>query len=147
MNFRFFVSLVVSVLSIVALTGRMNSGQTQAKQTKVTYSSIARGLEWAGVAVQEKDYTIWGAAPIVDDDGKVHLFVARWPERNVDPAWRKSSEIAHYVADKPEGPFVFREVALTGSGKKGVWDAYAPCNPEIKRFGDTYALLYIANSD
>jgi hypothetical protein len=116
-------------------------------QAKVLYSSIASGLEWGGVAVQEKDYTIWGAAPIVGDDGKVHLFVARWPERNVDPAWRKSSEIAHYVADKPEGPFAFKDVVLTGSEKKGAWDAYAPCNPEIKRFGDTYALLYIGNSD
>jgi glycerophosphoryl diester phosphodiesterase len=141
------LSHLIGFAVIMALIVRVAPGQVQAKQTKVPYSSIASGLEWAGVAVQEKHYTIWGAAPIIGDDGKVHLFVARWPERNVDPAWRKSSEIAHYVADKPEGPFEFKDVALTGSGKTDAWDCYAPCNPEIKRFGNTYALLYTANSD
>ncbi len=136
----------------LALLGAINTGSAQsskeaARPAKVPYSSLARGLKWGGVAVQEDDYTIWGAAPIVDDGGKVHLFVARWPERNVDPAWRKSSEIAHYVADRPEGPFSFRDVAVTGSGRAGAWDRYTAHNPEIKKFGATYVLLYIANSD
>lgn len=110
--------------------------------------SVSRiGLEWGGVAVQDEGHTVWGAAPIVDESGMVHLFVARWPERNVDPAWRKSSEIAHYVADQPERPFTFMDVAVTGTGIDGAWDRYAPHNPEIQKFGDTYALLYIANSD
>jgi arylsulfatase A-like enzyme len=93
---------------------------------KVPDSAIAANLEWLGVAVSEPHYTIWGAAPIQDDDGRVHLFVARWPEANVDPAWRKSSEIAHYVADRPEGPFRFKQVVLRGTGRRGDWDAYAP---------------------
>ena len=73
-------------------------------------------------------------------------FVGRWPEPNVDPAWRKSSEIAHYVGDKPEGPFKFHDVALRGTGTN-TWDKFAPANPEVRKFGDTYALLYIANND
>jgi hypothetical protein len=113
----------------------------------VPYSGIAQNLKWVGVAVEEPNYTIWGACPIRDDEGRVHLFVARWPEKNVDPAWRKSSVIAHYIGDRPEGPFRFHKVVLRGTQRKGEWDAYAPCNPEIKKFGDTYALLYIANSD
>jgi hypothetical protein len=113
---------------------------------KVPESSLARALVWQGVAIEEPDFTIWGASPILAD-GKVHLFAARWPEANVDPAWRKSSEIAHYVADKPEGPFRFRSVIVTGTGHTGQWDAFAPHNPEIQRFGDTFALCYIANSD
>jgi hypothetical protein len=114
---------------------------------KVPDSAIAANLKWAGVAVSEPDYTIWGAAPIQDEHGKTHLFVARWPEANVDPAWRKSSEIAHYVAGRPEGPFEFKEVVLQGTRRDGDWDAYAPHNPEVKKFGDRYALVYIANSD
>ena len=98
------------------------------------------------MAVQDKDFTIWGCAPIQDDQGLTHLFVARWPEKNVNPAWRKSSEIAHYVADHPEGPFKFSDVAIQGTGKN-TWDKYAPHNPEIKKVGDTYVLLYIANTD
>jgi len=119
----------------------------QAEEAKTPYSAIAKGLTWAGIAVEEQDYTIWGASPILDNNGKVHLFVARWPEKNVNPAWRKSSEIAHYVSEKPEGPFHYVETVLKGSGMSGHWDAFAPHNPEIKKFGDTYALLYVANSD
>jgi hypothetical protein len=50
------------------------------------------------------------------------------------------------VAESPEGPFRFRAVVLKGAGGEA-WDAYAPHNPEIGKFGDAYALLYIANSD
>ena len=31
---------------------------------KVPESDIAANLEWIGVAIEEPDYTIWGAAPI-----------------------------------------------------------------------------------
>ncbi|MDY7393978.1 sulfatase-like hydrolase/transferase [Aureibaculum sp. 2210JD6-5] len=112
----------------------------------VAHSFISKNLEFKGVALEDKEYTIWGCAPIQGDDGKTHLFAARWPEKNVDPAWRKSSEIAHYVADSPEGPFVFSDVAIKGTNKD-TWDKYAPHNPEIKKVGDKYVLLYIANTD
>ncbi len=117
-----------------------------AQPAKVPYSSLATSLEWVGVAIEEPGYTIWGGAPIIGEDGKTHLFCARWPEDKVDPAWRKSSEIAHYVADRPEGPFRFVDVVATGTGRN-TWDRYAPHNPEIQKFGDTYALVYIANTD
>ena len=113
---------------------------------KLPRSAIERALEMVGPAVSETNYTCWGSSPIFDEDGKVHLFVARWPESNVDPAWRKSSEIAHYAADRPEGPFQFHDVALRGTGAD-TWDKFAPSNPEIHKFGDTYALLHIANDD
>ena len=114
---------------------------------KIPVSVIADRLEYRGPSVREEHFTVWGAAPVMDDAGKAHLFAARWPEANVDPAWRKSSEIAHYVADRPEGPFKFVGVVVKGSGKEGTWDRYAAHNPEIKRFGDTYALVYISNRD
>ncbi|MBI4890694.1 MAG: glycoside hydrolase N-terminal domain-containing protein [Acidobacteria bacterium] len=109
-------------------------------------SAIARRLKWVGVAVEEPDHTIWGAAPLLDRSGQVHLYVARWPEANVDPAWRKSSEIAHYVAPGPEGPFRFSDVALRGTGRN-TWDRFGPHNPEIRFFDGKYVLLYVANPD
>ncbi len=117
-----------------------------AQNKKADYSFIAKGLEWKGVAVQDNNYSLWGCAPIQGDEGKTHLFIARWPEKNVDPAWRKSSEVAHYVSDNPEGPFVFSDVVVKGTGKN-TWDKYAPSNPEIKKVGNNYVLLYIANTD
>jgi len=114
---------------------------------KVPFSAIASNLEYKGIAVKEADYTVWGAAPLIDDQGKMHLYVARWPEKNVDPAWRKSSEIVHYQADHPEGPFKFVSVVITGSGIKDAWDRYAPSNPDIQRIDGKYVLTYIGNSD
>jgi hypothetical protein len=114
---------------------------------KVPVSPLADALQYMGPGARETNYTLWCVAPIMDDAKEVHLFCARWPEPNVDPAWRKSSEIAHYVGDRPEGPFVFSDITVKGSGVEGAWDRYTAHNPEINRFGDTYALLYVANSD
>jgi len=103
--------------------------------------------QYIGVAVSEPGYTVWGTSPIIDDDGKVHLFVARWPaELKVDPGWRSHSEIAHYVGSSPEGPFKFSDIALKGTGKN-TWDKYGPHNPAIHKVGDQYILLYISNDN
>lgn len=109
-------------------------------------------LEYAGVAVQEKGWNIWGTSPIAGDDGKIHLFVSRWPAfapggRRIpfDPdGWRQYSQIAHYVGDGPTGPFVFSDVALEGTGAD-TWDRYAPGNSLIKKVDGKYVLIYIAN--
>jgi len=135
------VSTVLIVLVCLAPAGRL------AAQVKVPVSAIADHLKYVGPSIREEDFTIWGASPVVDEAGKVHLFAARWPEANVNPGWRQSSEIAHYVADRPEGPFRFVGVVVKGSGAEGAWDRYGAHNPEVKRFGKTYALVYIANSD
>ncbi|MCM4153141.1 hypothetical protein DHD05_16240 [Arenibacter sp. N53] len=132
--FVFYIILVVE------------AGSAQDKSLQMPLSFIAQNLEFKGVAVQDDLYTIWGCAPIQDEDGRTHLFVARWPEKNVDPAWRKSSEIAHYVSDSPEGPFAFSDVAIKGTGRD-TWDKYAPHNPEIKKVGNYFVLLYIANTN
>ena len=122
--------------------------------------SFADQWEYVGIAVEESGYTIWGTSPIMGDDGKVHLFVARWPcELKVDPGWRTHSEIAHYVGESPEGPFVFSDVAVKGdiNDKKGKApcnpaihkvknkNVYAPHNPAIHKVDSLYALFYIVN--
>lgn len=109
--------------------------------------SFADKWSFEGVAIQEKGYHIWGASPIIDDNGKVHLFASRWPsEFGVDPGWRSHSEIAHYIGDTPEGPFRFSDIALKGTGRK-TWDKYGMHNPTVHKVDDQYVLLYIANND
>jgi len=102
-----------------------NLSNTQEKST------FADHWEFVGPAIEEPGYTIWGTSPITGPEGKTHLFVARWPgELKVDPGWRSHSEIAHYIGDSPEGPFLFSDVALTGSGKD-TWDKFGAHNPLI----------------
>ncbi|MCE4564946.1 glycoside hydrolase family protein [Maribellus sp. CM-23] len=121
-------------------------------------STFADQWEFKGIAVQDSGYTIWGTSPIYDDDGKVHLFVARWPgELKVDPGWRTHSEIAHYVGDSPEGPFEFSDVAVKGDiegkapcnpaiHKVRSENSYAAHNPAIHKVDSLYALFFIMNT-
>ncbi len=131
-----------------------NAGNTQVKE------GFANKWEFVGTAVEEPGYTIWGTSPIWGNNGKVHLFVARWPcNLRVDPGWRTHSEIAHYVGDSPEGPFVFSDVAVKGDIESDkatlnnhitkeleLTKAYAPHNPAIHKADSLYALFYIANN-
>ncbi len=111
------------------------------------HKTFADRWEYIGIAVEEPGYTIWGTSPVIGDDGKVHLFVARWPcELKVDPGWRSHSEIAHYVGEGPEGSFKFSDVAITGTGEE-TWDRYGAHNPAVHRIGTKYVLLYIGNTD
>ncbi len=118
--------------------------------------AFADQWEFVGTAIEEPGYTIWGTSPIWGDDGQVHLFVARWPcELNVDPGWRTHSEIAHYVGDSPEGPFVFSDIAIKGDIEEGkapcnpaihkIKNVYAAHNPAIHKVDSLYALFYIVN--
>ncbi|MBD0831625.1 glycoside hydrolase family protein [Aestuariibaculum sediminum] len=114
--------------------------------------SFADQLEFVGTAVDEPGYTIWGTSPIIGEDGKIHLFVARWPcELNVDPGWRTHSEIAHYIGDTPEGPFVFSDIVLKGDidniapCNPAIHKVYAPHNPAIHKVKGGYVLFYIVN--
>ncbi|KPL16916.1 MAG: hypothetical protein AMS26_02885 [Bacteroides sp. SM23_62] len=109
--------------------------------------TFADRWKYVGIAVEETGYMIWGTSPVIGDDGKVHLFVARWPcEQKVDPGWRSHSEIAHYVGQKPEGPFEFSDVAITGTGED-TWDRYGAHNPAVHKIGNSYVLLYIGHTD
>lgn len=147
--FKTIVFILISTLTNYAF-GQQNEGFSD--------STFADNWEYVGIAVEEPGYTIWGSSPIIDDDGKVHLFVARWPGNTVEPGWRTHSEIAHYIGNSPEGPFVFSEVAVKGDIEKEEEIAYnkpidkvksskvyAPHNPTIHKVGDMFALFYIVN--
>ena len=108
---------------------------------------MADKWKYQGIAVKEPGYYLWGASPIRDEKGKIHLFVARWPlVYKFDPGWRSHSEIAHYVAEKPEEPFKFVETVLKGSGKN-TWDRFGVHNPTVHKIGKQYVLLYISNNN
>ena len=131
-------------LLLLLFFANCSNGQQNGESSKHTF---ADNWEFKGIAVEELGYTIWGTSPIIGEDGKVHLFVARWPcELKVTPGWRSHSEVAHYVGNKPEGPFKFSDIALKGTGKD-TWDKYGIHNPTIHKVRDKYVLIYIANDN
>lgn len=135
-----------NILRDIGCFNRYNSINIETMPLKDN-KSFSDHWEFVGVAINEPGYHVWGASPIWGNDGKVHLFAARWHvEHGFDPGWRSHSEIAHYVADSPKKPFKFSDMVLTGT-EKNTWDKYGIHNPAIHKIDNKYVLLYISNDN
>jgi hypothetical protein len=102
-------------------------------------------FEYVGPAVQTEGMHVWGSSPVMGPDGRVHLYVARWPidsQPNFD-GWFKDCEIAHYVGDTPEGPFEFVRVVV--ADQDGTFNS--PHNPTIQHIDGKYVLCFIVNEN
>ena len=119
-------------------------GKTASPTDNEAPESLADDWELVGEAINEPGYDVWGSSPIRGADGRIHLFCARWTGKiPFNRAWRTHSELAHYVAEKPEGPFKFVEVVATRA--ESGWNSGGYHNPNIKKIGDRYALVFITN--
>ena len=88
-------------------------------------------------------YWVWCGSVIQGEDGRYHMFAARWPhELPFFDGYRCYSEVVRAVSDSPEGPYAFQEVVLPPRGER-FWDGRMTHNPTIHRCGDTYLLFYI----
>ncbi len=109
-------------------------------------SDFCERLTGVGRILEDADYNVWGCSPIYDENGKVHVFYSRWKNDADHRGWLTVSEIAHAVADKPEGPYETVDVALSGRGGDW-WDSMTCHNPTIHKVGDRYVLFYLGNCD
>ncbi len=109
-----------------------------------TYSEFESRLEPVGRILEDPDYNVWCCSPIQGPDGRVHVFYSRWPNAADHVGWLSVSEIAHAVADSPEGPFETTGTVLAGRGGDH-WDACTIHNPTIYKVGNRYAMYYIGN--
>jgi len=111
-------------------------------------STLADRLVSRGRILEDSDHYVWGCSPIRGLDGRVHVFYSRWPR---DCGWRGyilDCEVAHAVADDPEGPYepAAEPVALAGAPGDGEWDSRSIHNPEVRRVGERYAMVYYGSS-
>ncbi len=91
-------------------------------------------------------YWVWCGSAVRADDGRYHLFAARWPkERPFFAGYMATSEIVRAESPTPEGPYEFREVVLPARGAE-FWDGRMTHNPTICRYGDEYLLFYIGST-
>ncbi|MFR9165442.1 MAG: glycoside hydrolase family protein [Dysgonomonas sp.] len=108
-------------------------------------SDFSKSLKPVGRILESEGYYVWCCAPIYGEDGKVHVFYSRWPEKYGMGGWIHKSEIAHAVADKPEGPYTYVSTVL--APRQGYFDATTCHNPHIQHINGTYYLFYMGNSD
>lgn len=123
------------------------SPEARAKKLSRPWSKMAAHMEWKGLAVSEPDRSVWCCCPIEGPDKKIHMFVARGqPGAEVGPTWGKTCVIAHYLADRPEGPFMYESTVFEGT-KDGSWDSYGPMNPDVRRIDGKYVMAYTGTRD
>lgn len=126
---------------LMSITESMNN-----EEQPVAYeASICKRLKPCGRILEEKDYNVWCNSPIYGPDNKVHVFYSRWLNKYDHGGWIIDCEVAHAVADNPEGPYQFSDVALDGTGNSEDWDAMTIHNPTIHKVGEKYVLVYIGN--
>lgn len=108
---------------------------------------------------QQDGYYVWCTSVIKGEDGRYHMFYARWPhgKRIADDdsmnyifngfrGWNKYSEVAYAVADNIKGPYKYVKTILKGDGDQSRWDRFTMHNPQVRKFGNYYYLYYISNS-
>jgi hypothetical protein len=105
-------------------------------------SEICRRLKPIGRILEDSEYNVWCCAPMYDSDGKVHVFYSRWLNKYDHAGWISACEVAHAVADSPEGPYVTLGAALSGSGGSN-WDSWSIHNPTVYKVNDKYVMLYM----
>ncbi|MDO5973486.1 glycoside hydrolase family protein [Flavivirga jejuensis] len=142
-------TIILSMFVISCQNKESKNSETKKNETSQKEKQIPTALsdywKFIGEAVNEPGYDVWGSSPIRDDHGNVHLFSARWSsDIPFKKAWRYNSEIAHYVAQKPEGPFKYVETVRKGKND-GKWNAAGFHNPSVKKIDNKYVLIFIAN--
>ena len=109
-------------------------------------SDFCQSLQPLGRRLETEGFYVWGASPIMGEDGKVHLFYSRWPEKYGMGGWIHQSEIAHAVADTPESEFKSVDVVFRPRGGD-FWDSTTCHNPHIKKVDSKFCLFYMGNAN
>lgn len=99
----------------------------------------------AHIALKLDGYYVWDCS-VIKVDGKYHMFSSRWKEElGFGNHWLFNSEIIHSVADKPEGPYVFQNVALPRRGRQ-YFDGMNTHNTCIKEHNGKFYLYYMGTT-
>lgn len=131
---------------LYAQQGKSNSvlKSAQDKELKLPYMSMALSAKYIGPTASDPDWYLWCFSPIMGKDNKVHAFVSRWPAADGDNGWSgKNAEIAHYVSDKPEGPFTYVKTVMKSDMFPDTKTMIGPHNPRLEYVDGKYVLLYI----
>ena len=135
----------IQMFAIIVLLINLNFGCKSKNSLPQSHFSENMKLEYIGVAAENEGMHVWGSSPVIDKDGKVHLFAAQWStatQKNFN-GWYKDCEIGHYISDRPEGPFKYVGVAV--EDKDGLFNS--PHNPTVNYIDGKYVLCFIVNEN
>ena len=140
------VGTLFAAICLAGATAATADPSWKSAPASVPGSGIAEGWEVTPSVVSTPGWCLWGASPVIDEQGRINLMVERWPSGgDWEEGWRKHSEIALYRSEgtKLDGPFRYVKTVLKGSGKG--WDAVGMHNSCVRKVDGKYVLLHIAN--
>ena len=143
---RFILQTTVTATVLLGTGFSVFSRDEKKKYRKKDISDFSKRLKPLNRILELEGYYVWGCSPIVGPDNKIHVFFSRWDSKRGMGGWINSSEIAHAVADKPEGPYYNIKTILAPRGD-GFFDGTTCHNPHIKLVDGKYCLFYIGNSN
>lgn len=119
----------------------------EGKILDMPYTKMALTAKLIGPAIASPEWYNWCISPIIGKDKKVHIFSSRWPAAEGDNGWSgENAVIAHFVADKPEGPFTYVQTVMTSDMFPDPKAMAAPHNPRLEYVDGIYILLYICQN-
>ena len=122
--------LLAGTGALVPLVGWPAEGSGEKNYRRSDVSSFARRLKPLNRILELEGYYVWGTSPVNGPDGRLHVYFSRWEARKGMGGWINGSEIAHAVADHPEGPY--RDITTILAPRGGAWfDATTCHNPHI----------------
>jgi len=111
-----------------------------AASVKIPMSDFS-GLEYVGPMISDPRYDFW-CTSVIENDGKFHLFTARWDTRmTFYPAWHNICEIAYYVSDKIDG--TYKEVGVIWNSANLPKGYTAPHNVQVSEFEGKFVMIFI----
>ncbi len=147
-KYRTFALLAVSCLLVLPVVAQDTCLRTAVgKQHKLPYSHMALTAKYVGVALSDPGWYNWCNSPIKGKDGKIHMFGSRWPAAEGMEGWTgPNAEVAHFVGDRPEGPFSYVSTIMKTAMFPDPKTMSAPHNPRIEYVDGKYILLYICQN-
>ncbi|MDE7397194.1 MAG: hypothetical protein K2M98_05665, partial [Muribaculum sp.] len=108
-------------------------------ELKLPYATTALTAEFVGPVINDTTHYIWCFSPLATPDGKIHAMVSQWPvNEGMDGWYGPNAEIAHYVADKPEGPFEYVSTVLKTDRFADPSTMAGPHNPRLEYVDGKY---------
>ncbi len=139
---------IVGVLAVacafLALTGHAGESSVRASVLPLQAHQGFLNQHIAPQVLSDENYFVWCVSALRWTDGKIHAYYSRWPKKYAWRGWRTRSEIAHAVADSPEGPF--RTTATVISCRNpGGWSGINAHTPSARVINGKIHIYYVAN--
>ena len=140
----------IAILAFIATVGILRS-QEVGQASAVDPQAIPSGAHQmflqqkpAAHLLADEHYFVWCVTALRWTDGRIHAYYSRWPKIHAWRGWRTRSEIAHAVADSPEGPFRTTGTVISCRNPGG-WSGINAHTPSARVINGRIHIYFVAN--